>query len=199
LRKNTFRSKGHYFFPYAHSVLDIHPSAKIILENTVHFGRKTFKGSGQQSCLQMKVGTSLEFHEGPRNRYGKEYSIAEGAEIEIVNGGTLRFGQGYSNRNLSIMCAGDMSFGNGTIIGRNVTVRDWNGTHIIVADSYQNHAPIHVGDHCWIASGAHILAGVMVSNGAVVGAHSVVTKDVPSKSIVAGNPAKVVRENAEWY
>jgi coenzyme F420-reducing hydrogenase beta subunit len=199
LRKNTVRSKGHYFFPYAHSVLDIHPSAKIILENTIHFGGKSFKGSRQQSCLLMRAGTTLEFHESPRNRCGKEYAIFEGAEIEIVNGGTLRFGNGYSNRNLSIMCASDVSFGDGTVIGRNVTVRDWNGAHIIVADSYRTHAPVHMGDHCWIASGAHILAGVTVNDDSVVGAHSVVSKDVPPKAVVAGNPAKVVREDMEWY
>ena len=51
-----------------------------------------------------------------------------------------------------------------------------------------------VGDDVWIAEGATILGGVTVGEGAVVGAHAVVTKDVPPRTVVAGNPARVVKE-----
>lgn len=55
-------------------------------------------------------------------------------------------------------------------------------------------APIVIEDHAWIGSRAIILRGVTVGRGAVVAAGSVVTKDVPPFAIVAGNPAKVIRE-----
>ena len=54
--------------------------------------------------------------------------------------------------------------------------------------------PVRIGDRSWIGFGATILKGVSVGEGAVVGAKSVVTRDVPPYSLVAGNPARVVRE-----
>jgi acetyltransferase-like isoleucine patch superfamily enzyme len=50
-----------------------------------------------------------------------------------------------------------------------------------------------VGDDVWIAEGATLLGGITVGDGAIIGAHAVVTKDVPARTVVAGNPAKVVK------
>lgn len=55
-------------------------------------------------------------------------------------------------------------------------------------------AKIEVGDNVWIAAKANILPGVKIGEGAVVGACSVVPKNVPTWSVVAGNPAKVVKK-----
>ena len=52
---------------------------------------------------------------------------------------------------------------------------------------------MHIGDKAWIGGGAIILPGVSIGEGAVVGAGSVVTRDVPAYALVAGNPARVVR------
>lgn len=58
--------------------------------------------------------------------------------------------------------------------------------------------PIVIEDRAWLGFGVTVLKGVTIGEGAVVGAMSVVTKDVPPYSIVAGNPARVVRQrNAE--
>ena len=58
--------------------------------------------------------------------------------------------------------------------------------------------PVHIGNHVWIGRSAIILKGVTIGAGAIVGAGSVVTRDVPARSLVAGNPAKVIKENVEW-
>lgn len=55
-------------------------------------------------------------------------------------------------------------------------------------------APVRIEDKAWIGFGCSILKGVVIGEGAIVGANSVVTKDVPAWTIVAGNPAKVIRE-----
>lgn len=57
-------------------------------------------------------------------------------------------------------------------------------------------APIVIEDDVWIGEYASVMKGVTIGKGAVVAAHAVVTKDVPARCIVAGNPAKVVKELA---
>lgn len=59
-------------------------------------------------------------------------------------------------------------------------------------------APISIGNHVWIGTNAIILKGVDIGDGAVVAAGAVVTRSVPPRCIVAGNPAKIVKENVEW-
>lgn len=53
--------------------------------------------------------------------------------------------------------------------------------------------PVHIGKNVWIGEYAVILPGVTIGEGAVIGAHAVVTKDVPTKSVVGGNPARVIK------
>ncbi len=59
-------------------------------------------------------------------------------------------------------------------------------------------APVTIGNHVWIGCKATILKGVTIGDGAVVAAGSVVTRDVPPRALVAGNPARVIREEVEW-
>lgn len=53
--------------------------------------------------------------------------------------------------------------------------------------------PVVIGDDVWIDGRVTILPGVKISNGSIVGAGAVVTKDVPEYAIVAGNPAHIIR------
>ena len=61
------------------------------------------------------------------------------------------------------------------------------------AADYITGAPITVGDNVWFGGHSTILPGVTIGNNAVIGAGSVVTKDVPDNAVVAGNPAKILR------
>ncbi len=56
-------------------------------------------------------------------------------------------------------------------------------------------APVTIGNHVWIGGGVIILPGVSIGDNVVIGAGSVVTKDIPSNTIAYGNPCRVVREN----
>lgn len=53
--------------------------------------------------------------------------------------------------------------------------------------------PVEIGDYAWIGAGATVLPGVRVGRHAVVGAASVITKDVPDYAVAVGNPAKVIK------
>ena len=64
-----------------------------------------------------------------------------------------------------------------------------------VADNQPYLLDTFIGRNCFIAVGAIILPGVKIGDEVIVGAGAVVTKNVPSNTVVAGNPAKIIREN----
>ena len=201
-RKNTESDwmSGHVIYTMPSSTFDIHPSAKIIIKASLLYGKNPVKGMRIPTCLRMEANTTLEIHDGPLTRYGTmPYNLRYGAYIEIVNGGRLTIGQGAANVGLTIMCAKEVTIGNGVRIGRNVSKRDWNGSHVIINDHYRNHAPVRIEDHVWLCTGCTIMPGVTVGEGSVVAANATVTKDVPPHSLVGGSPAKVIKENIEWY
>lgn len=202
IRQNTYAAfkKGNYIFTMPNSVFDIHPNAKIIINAPLIFGNNPIKNFHAPSILRMESNTSFEITPGPLTRYDHgPYNLRNGAYIEIVNEGKLKIGQGASNINLTIMCAKEITIGNGVRIGRNVSIRDWNGPHVIINSTYKTHAPVHIKDHVWLCSGCTIMPGVTIEEGAIIATNAVVTKDVPAKTLVAGIPAKVIKENIEWY
>ena len=71
------------------------------------------------------------------------------------------------------------------------------GGAIVFAHDYcrSMYKETHIGKKCFIGANAIIMCGVTIGDEVIVGAGSIVTKDVPSNSIVAGNPAKVIRQN----
>lgn len=201
-RRNTQCSwkSSNVIYTMPSAVFDIHPTAKIIINSPLLYGNNPVKGMCMPTCLRMEANTTLEIHDGPLTRYGKgPYNLRYGAYIEIVNGGKLTIGQGACNVGLTIMCAKEVTIGNGVRIGRNVSIRDWNGPHVIINEHYRNHAPVHIEDHVWLCTGCTIMPGVTVGEGSVVAANATVTKNVPPHSLVGGSPAKVLNENIEWY
>ena len=201
-RKNTLSAirDGCIIYTMPSAVFDIHPTARISVKAPLIYGSNPVKGMRVPTCLKMDEGTCLEIHDGPITRYGLgPYNLRYGAYIEIVNRGRLVIGQGAANVGLTIMCAKEITIGNGVRIGRNVSIRDWNGPHVIINDHYQNHAPVHIGDHVWLCTGCTIMPGVTIGEGSVIAANATVTKDVPPRSFVGGSPAKIIKENIEWY
>lgn len=71
--------------------------------------------------------------------------------------------------------------------GDSIRYKDWSAV---------GSAPIRIRSKAWIGFGVTILKGVTIGEGAIIGAMSVVTKDIPAFSVAAGNPARVVRNNA---
>lgn len=68
---------------------------------------------------------------------------------------------------------------------------------------YQYNAPVYVGRNCWLGAGVIVVPGITIGDNTVVGAGSVVTKDIPSNVVAAGNPCRVLREinehDREYY
>lgn len=121
-------------------------------------------------------------------------------EIWVYPKGSLSLGSAYINAGTQVRCMNRIEIGDGCAIGRNVLIMDFDAHEITYDNGDKNRitAPVTIGKHVWIGAGATILKGVTIGDDAIIGAGSVVTKDVPANTIVAGNPARVIRENIQW-
>ena len=137
--------------------------------------------------------------------------IGEGCYIEpplhsTWGGHHVHFGKGvYANFNLTLVDDTHIYVGDYTLFGPNVTIA--TAGHPILPElreqGYQYNAAVHIGKNCWIGAGVVIVPGVTIGDNVVVGAGSIVTKDLPDNVIAVGNPCKVLREvnehDKEYY
>ena len=86
--------------------------------------------------------------------------------------------------------------GKNTLITSQVTILSHHSPWKMEDGQYIGHVNTYIGDNCIVGIGAIILAGLKIGDNVVVGAGSVVTKDVPSNVTVAGNPARIIKNNA---
>ena len=125
------------------------------------------------------------------------FSIYYDGDIIIFENGELELGSGFFNSNVKIRCKNKIIIGINVAISHDVTIMD-SDAHNIDFDGYEMTKPIIIGNNVWIGSRSIVLKGVNIGDGAIVAAGSVVTKDVPANCIVAGVPARVIKENVKW-
>jgi len=126
--------------------------------------------------------------------------------LNICYGSNVHIGDYfYANMNLTLIDDWTITIGSGVMIAPNVTIavtghplhhdRRWHGEMYAF--------PVTIGDNVWICAGAIVLPGVTIGEGSVIGAGSVVTKDIPPYSLAVGNPCKPIRaitdEDKEYY
>lgn len=160
------------------------------------------------------------FHSSARihNIKGKREAIRIGAHSHLLgellifaHGGEIRIGSHcFVGEQSRIWSAGKISLGDRVLISHGVNIFD-SLTHPISASKRHkqfveivthghprqinlDEQPVMIGDDVWIGCLSIVLRGVTIGKGAIIGAGSVVTKDVPPWTIVAGNPAKIIRE-----
>ena len=118
----------------------------------------------------------------------------------------IEIGEGtFINRNCTILDSAPVSIGKRVAIGPNVSLLG-SGHPIPPEDRFVLNPenglikrvvvtadPITIEDDCWIGGGAILLGGVTIGRGAMVAAGSVVTKSVPPRTLVGGNPARIIR------
>lgn len=102
----------------------------------------------------------------------------------------------YINFGCTLLDCGQITIGDNTLIGPNVSV--YSANHSLDAEERIAGAlipkPITIGKRVWIGGGSSILNGVTIGDDSVIGAGSVVTKDIPSGVVAAGNPCRVIRK-----
>jgi acetyltransferase-like isoleucine patch superfamily enzyme len=123
-------------------------------------------------------------------------SIARGARILLLERAHLAMSaNSVINFSATITCVKHVSIGWGSAIGWNANLLDGN-LHPLTIDGVARpvHTPVIVGERVWVGTGVTIV-GATIGDGAVIGAGSVVTSDVPSAVLVAGNPARIISKN----
>jgi acetyltransferase-like isoleucine patch superfamily enzyme len=172
---------------------------------------------GRPTC-RLEEGAVLGSRARIRNIYGERDRIRVGPHSRVLgelltfrHGGRIDVGSWcYIGESSRIWSAGSIVIGDRVLISHSANVFD-NLTHPLSAkarheqikeifkrghpkDIELGERPVRIGDDAWIGANAIVLRGVNIGQGGVVAAGAVVTKDVPAYSMVAGNPAVVVRE-----
>jgi acetyltransferase-like isoleucine patch superfamily enzyme len=174
---------------YCRNRFQIRAACHIGTNSTVNF-----RGVVGKEGVTLKVGNS---------------TIVEGSILFDRNDAAVLIGDRTFIGASSIVCAEKIEIGNDvliswgcTIVDHNSHATDWASRKNDVVAWGQgkkdwsgvNMKPIKISDRVWIGFNSIILKGVTIGEGAIVGAGSVVTKDVPPYTIVAGNPARIIRE-----
>lgn len=174
---------------HRNSIFEIGENIQLQIGSNLDFGRRNYPGTRKETRLQLRNGGVLCVK--------SHYTIYAGSNITVCPNSKLILHAGFMNENVQITCGGLIEIGEGTSIARDVVI--WNDdAHEIEETQSGRAAPIHIGRHVWICQGAKILKGVTIGDGAVIAAGAIVTKDVPPNALVAGVPAKVIKENIHW-
>lgn len=168
-----------------------------------------------QRCIKM-AGARLYLSCSINNRQPRS-SIVIGCESRILarfetyrHGGKIIVGDHcFIGQNTYLWSASEIRVGNRVLISHDVNIHDTNSHSLSAARRHEHFKdifsrgapialddiptrPIMIEDDAWIGFGATVLKGVTVGRGAIVAARSLVTKDVPPYTIVAGSPAREI-------
>ncbi len=125
-------------------------------------------------------------------------NTGRGVSISILKDASLEFGHRvYINSDSTIVCANSIKIGDNVAISWNVEICDYDFHRIIREDSVQ-FAPIEIGSNVLVGRRSMIMKGVKIGDGSVIAAGSVVTRDVPAKCLVAGIPARIIKQDIQW-
>lgn len=158
--------------------LDIASTACVKFADSVSIFKSYRIEAGEGAIISL--GTGVHFREGARLYAGKNAKI-------IIDAGC------YFNHDVSIVALEAVTIGKDSIFGPYCYVSDNNhgfDKGVLIKKQKQQTRPVSIGSDVWLGVGATLLKGGRIGDGAVVGARSVVTKEVPDNEIWAGIPAR---------
>ena len=145
-------------------------------------------------------GNVLDALDDGRLRIGRHTLLEPGCWLTIGDGGRLTIGEGcFLNLNTMVAVEQEVTIGDHVMFANNCFVSDASHryddrTKPVTWQGFTTKGPTRIGDNCWFGVGCVVTTGVTIGERCVVGANSVVTRDLPGGVIAAGSPAKVIRE-----
>lgn len=125
------------------------------------------------------------------------FSDVARTELAVIDGGTLEIGaSAFINYGCSIAANELVSIGPNCLIGNYAIITD-NNFHCLEPErrtEKPESAPVFLEENVWLGARVIVLPGVRIGCGSMIGAGSVVTKDIPPRSFAAGVPAKVIKQ-----
>ena len=122
-------------------------------------------------------------------RAGKNFHMKD-ASIYIDKEAKVTIGDNVGLNNASIVSVNKVTIGDDVIIGNESVIYDTDYHGIDGKPAKSN--PVKIGNHVWIGTKAIILEGVSIGDNSIIGAGSVITRDIPENTIFAGNPARQI-------
>lgn len=120
----------------------------------------------------------------------EDYSVINNAVGNLVIGNNTRVGIGNT-------IIGPVTISDNVNIGQNVTISGLNHNYEdpgkTISEQGVSTMPIKIENNVWIGANSVVLPGVQIGNHSVIGAGSIITKDIPPYSVVVGNPARIVK------
>ena len=153
--------------------------------------RRGFVGRHSRICISGGAGTI---------RLGRNPTIGDHAEIK--SRGTLVIGDRLSMNSFSrIVCHDSIMIGDNVVIAQFVSILDHDHAHefrdgAMVLKGYLT-APVRIGNNVWIGDKVTIVRGATIGDNVIVGANTVVHKDVPSNCVIVGSPFRIAKRLGE--
>jgi len=127
--------------------------------------------------------------------FGKETKAWIEPPFYFCYGTNIEIGEGtYINFNCNFVDDTKIIIGKNVLFGPAVTIATVGHPINLNYREYMYADPVRIEDNCWIGAGSTICPGVTIGENSVIGAGSIVTKDIPANSVAVGNPCKVLRE-----
>jgi acetyltransferase-like isoleucine patch superfamily enzyme len=163
--------------------IELAPGARLTL------GNYRFQPTPMSLCIRRNGRLSID----------GDVTIFRGVVVLISDDAHLEMGdKSYINRDSKITCLNHISIGSNCAISWNTNILDSNAHELVVAgEARPRKGETRIGDHVWIGTGVTVV-GSSIGSGAVVGAGSVVTSDIPAEVLAAGNPARLLRKDVSW-
>lgn len=168
----------------------IHWTCKLLIYN---FG-KIDLGKG----ASIQEHTAVEIFKNGHLSIGTRTAICRGSILFVLNGAKLSIGNNsYIGEYNNIRCTGKIRIGDNVRISQLITITDgqynFSDKNRLIGNQGYQKGKVIIGDDVWVGSNSVILPGVKIGNGVVVGAGSVITKNIPDYAVVVGNPARVIK------
>lgn len=182
---------GNMMIPTPYTFINVQKGGKIEKQGISIIGAKRIPKSKLETRVLVEKGASLFL--------GSDTKLMYGSDIEVFKGAKLVWkGAGGCNIYGTVICGESIEIGRGVMMGRNVTIRDNNGSHYLNRNGYRNTRPVVIGDKAWLCEQCIVMPGAKIGDGAIVGARSFVIGKVPANAMVSGNPAQMVDTNVLW-